>query len=92
MATVDAPVTPREEVGLLVDLADPRYVTATVSITSGAPIVAFVSGDVTAMFFVPAALGAFWVGLDFFFKFVLGSALDASPPEAAGAVKRQLTP
>ena len=44
------------------------------------------------MFYVHVALGAFWFGLDFFFKFVLGPSLDAAPDEAAGAVNRRLIP
>lgn len=92
MATVDAPATHREEVGLVVDLADRRYATVAALVTLGAPVVAYLSGNATVMFYVHVALGAFWFGLDFFFKFVLGPALDGSPPEAAGAVQRRLVP
>lgn len=38
------------------------------------------------------ALGAFWFGLDFFFKFVLGPSLDAVPDDAASLVNQQLVP
>lgn len=38
------------------------------------------------------ALGAFWFGFDFFFKFVLGPSIDAAPEEAAGAINHRLVP
>jgi hypothetical protein len=41
---------------------------------------------------VHVALGAFWFGLDFFFKFVLGPALDEVSEEAAGSINRHLVP
>ena len=92
MATVERPATHRDELGVLVDLADRRYAGVALLVTLGAPVAAYLSGNATVMFYVHVALGAFWFGLDFFFKFVLGPALDASPPEAAGAVNRRLVP
>ena len=92
MATVERPASHRGELGLLVDMADRQYATAALLITIGAPIVAYLSGSTTLLFYVHVALGAFWFGLDFFFKFVLGPALDASPDQAVGAVNANLVP
>jgi len=92
MATVEKPSSHREELGLVVELAGERFAIAAVLITLGAPVVAYLSGIPSLLFYVHVALGAFWFGLDFFFKFVLGPSLDAAPPEAAGAVNRRLVP
>lgn len=61
-------------------------------ITIGTPVIAYLSGIASLMFYVHVALGAFWFGLDFFFNFVLGPSLDAAPDEAAGAVNYRLIP
>jgi len=58
----------------------------------GGPIVAYLSGNPRILFYVHVALGAFWFGLDFFFKFVLGPALDQVPDEAAGMINQHLVP
>lgn len=92
MATVDHPPSHRQEVGLVVDLADRRFAVVAALVTLGAPLVAFLSGIPSVMFYVHVALGAFWFGLDFFFKFVLGPALDASPDDAVAAVNARLVP
>lgn len=92
MATAEQPTSHREELGLVVELADRRFTAAAVLITIGAPLVAYLSGVTSLLFYVHVALGAFWFGLDFFFKFVLGPSLDAAPEEAAGAVNRHLVP
>jgi hypothetical protein len=92
MATIDQPTTHRDELGLLVELADERFTLVVVLVTIGAPIAAYLSGIESLLFYVHVALGAFWFGLDFFFKFVLGPALDAAPDEATGAVNHQLIP
>jgi hypothetical protein len=92
MATVDRPSTHREELSVLIDIAGSRFATAAVAIFLGAPLVAYLSGDPRAMFYVHLGLGAFWFGLDFFFKFVLGPSLDAVPDEAAGMINQQLVP
>lgn len=92
MATIDHPTTHREEIGLLVDLADQRFAVVAVLVTLGAPVAAFLTGIESLLFYVHVALGAFWFGLDFFFKFVLGPALDESPDQAAGAVNEFLVP
>ncbi|MBX0325647.1 hypothetical protein EGH21_21740 [Halomicroarcula sp. F13] len=92
MASIDQPTSHREELGLVVDLADQQFAIVAVLVTIGAPVVAYLSGIASFMFYVHVALGAFWFGLDFFFKFVLGPALDAAPEDAAGAVNHQLIP
>lgn len=92
MATIDQPTTHRDELGLLLELADRRFALVTGLITLGLPVIAYLSGSESFLFYVHVGLGAFWFGLDFFFKFVLGPALDAAPDEAAGAVNRRLVP
>jgi hypothetical protein len=92
MAVIDQPTSHREELGLVVERADQRFAITAVLVTIGAPVVAYLSGIPSLMFYVHVALGAFWFGLDFFFKFVLGPSLDAAPDEAAGAVNYQLIP
>lgn len=92
MASVEKPASHLDELGLVVELADRRFTVAAVLITIGAPLVAYLSGIPSLLFYVHVALGAFWFGLDFFFKFVLGPSLDAAPEAAAGAVNRQLVP
>ena len=92
MAVIDQPTSHREELGLVVERANQQFAFAAVLVTIGAPEVAYLSGIASLMFYVHVALGAFWFGLDFFFKFVLGPSLDAAPEEAAGAVNYQLIP
>lgn len=92
MATVDKPSTHREELGVLINIAGSRFATAAAVLFLGAPLVAYLSGDPRALFYVHVGLGAFWFGLDFFFKFVLGPSLDEVPDEAAGMINQQLVP
>ncbi|WP_255150845.1 hypothetical protein [Halorarius halobius] len=92
MATAEEALSHREQIGLVVDLADREFAVAAVLVTIGAPIAAYLSGVASLMFYVHVALGAFWFGLDFFFKFVMGPSLDAAPDEAAGAVNYHLVP
>jgi hypothetical protein len=92
MATSSTPTSHREELGTIVELADKQFTIAAVAITIGIPIVSYLSGSTSLMFYTHVALGAFWFGLDFFFKFVLGPSLDAAPEEAAGAVNHHLVP
>jgi hypothetical protein len=76
----------------MVDTVGSRFVAIAVALFLGAPLVAYLSGDPRALFYVHVALGAFWFGFDFFFKFVLGPSLDAVPDEVSGAVNRYLVP
>ena len=92
MATTSTPTSHREELGIIVELADKQFTIAAVLITIGIPILAYLSGITSLLFYTHVALGAFWFGLDFFFKFVLGPSLDAAPDDAAGAVNHQLVP
>ena len=92
MASINQPTSHREELGVVVELADQQFAVVSVLVTIGAPILAYLSGIASLMFYVHVALGAFWFGLDFFFKFVLGPSLDAAPDEAAGAVNHRLIP
>lgn len=92
MSTIDQPTSHRAVLGRVIDLADRRFVIAAVLITIGAPIAAYLSGIPSLLFYVHVALGAFWFGLDFFFKFVLGPSIAAAPDDAAGAVNHRLIP
>lgn len=92
MATVDRPSTTREELNLIVTLADRQFTAAVAVITLVTPIAAYFYGDVTYLFYVHVALGAFWFGMDFFFKFIVGPSLDAAPFAAASQVNRVLVP
>ncbi|WP_436927668.1 hypothetical protein [Halosimplex amylolyticum] len=92
MAVIDQPTSHREELGLVIERADQQFAFAAVLTTLGSPVVAYLSGIASLMFYVHVALGSFWFGLDFFFKFVLGPSLDAAPDEAAGAINYQLIP
>jgi len=76
----------------LVDTARKRFTTIAAVLFLGAPLVTYLSGDPRGLFYVHVALGAFWFGLDFFFKFVLGPSLDAASDEAAAEVNTQLVP
>jgi hypothetical protein len=92
MATVDRPSNHREELGIVLESAGSRFAATAVALFLGAPIVAYFSGDARALFYVHVGLGAFWFGLDFFFKFVLGPALDEVSDEAAGSINQHLVP
>jgi hypothetical protein len=92
MATVDRPSNHREELSLVIDSAGTRFAAVAAVLFLGAPIAAYLSGDARAMFYVHVGLGAFWFGLDFFFKFVLGPSLDEVQEDVSGAVNRVLVP
>lgn len=92
MTATSTPASHREELGIIVELADRQFTIAAVLITIGIPLLAYLSGNTSVMFYTHVTLGAFWFGLDFFFKFVLGPSLDAAPDEAAGAVNHRLIP
>ncbi|MFB6200533.1 MAG: hypothetical protein ABEI98_00825 [Halorhabdus sp.] len=92
MATVDSPSSHREELRIVINTAGSRFAAAAAVLFLGAPIAAYLSGDPRALFYVHVGLGAFWFGLDFFFKFVLGPALNEVPDETAGVINQQLVP
>jgi hypothetical protein len=92
MATIDRPTNHREELGLVINSAGSRFATAAAVLFLGAPTIAYLSGDPRALFYVHVALGAFWFGLDFFFKFVLGPVFDQVSDDAAGSINQHLVP
>ncbi|MFC3960279.1 hypothetical protein [Halovivax cerinus] len=92
MSTIDRPSTHREELGVLFDAASERFAGIAAVVFLGAPLVAYLSGDPRGLFYVHVALGAFWFGLDFFFKFVLGPSLESVSDDAAAAVNATLVP
>lgn len=92
MATVDRPTNHREEFSLVIDAAGKRFAGLAAVLFLGTPVVAYLSGDARVMFYVHVALGAFWFGLDFFFKFVLGPSLEEVPEDVSGAVNKYLVP
>jgi hypothetical protein len=92
MATTNVPTSHRQELELLIQLADRQFTIAAVFVTLGIPILVYFSGITSLMFYTHVALGAFWFGLDFFFEFALGPSLDAAPEDAASAVNHQLIP
>lgn len=92
MATIEHPATHREEIGLVIELAERKFALAVGVITLLIPLAGYLWGDATYLFYVHVALGAFWFGMDFFFKFILGPALDRAPFDASSAVNRVLLP
>jgi hypothetical protein len=67
MAMVDSPRSHSERLWFVIDSAGTRYATIAIGLILGLPLVAFLSGDSTILFYVHVSLGAFWFGLDFFF-------------------------
>ncbi|MCY4730543.1 hypothetical protein KY092_08220 [Natronomonas gomsonensis] len=76
----------------MIESAGSRFAGIGTLLFLGAPIAAYLSGDARIMFYVHVALGAFWFGLDFFFKFVLGPSLDEVADEVSGTVNQYLVP
>lgn len=92
MATTTHRRSQREAYGMLIETAGARFAAAAVALTVGLPLLVYLSRNLTAMFYLHVTLGAFWFGLDLFFKFVLGPSLGASDPDAAGIVQGELVP
>ena len=92
MATVDDPRAHGERLWFVFEAAGIRYATIAVGVILGLPLVAFLSGDPTALFYVHVGLGAFWFGLDFFFRYVMAPALEKTDSETAASVIPYLTP
>lgn len=92
MASATRSYTQRETYGMLMNTTGTRYVAVAVALTIGLPLVVYLAGSRTWLFYMHVALGAFWFGLDLFFKFVLGPSLAATDDESAGAVQDQLVP
>jgi hypothetical protein len=92
MATVDIPRSHGERLWFVIEAAGTRYTTIAVGLILGLPLVAFLSGDPTVLFYIHVGLGAFWFGLDFFFRYVMAPALEKAGPEIAASVIPYLTP
>jgi len=92
MVIVDTPGTHREQLWFVLDAAGARYATIAVGLILGLPLVAFLSGDPTILFYVHVSLGAFWFGLDFFFRYVMAPAFEKEGPETAASIIPHLTP
>lgn len=92
MATIDKPATHRDEISLLLDLADRQFAVALAVVTLLVPLGAYLAGDLTVLFFVHVGLGAFWFGMDFYFKFIMGPALDQASAEDSNAAMEAILP
>lgn len=67
MATVDRLGSHSERLWLVAESAGTRYAATVIGFILGVPVLTFLSGNSTALFYVHVSLGAFWFGLDFFF-------------------------
>ena len=92
MATVDGSRSHSERLWFVIDSAGTRYAAIAIGVILGLPLIAFLSGDPTILFYVHISLGAFWFGLDFFFQYVMAPALEKAGPETAASVIPHLTP
>lgn len=92
MGAVEPPAGLSRDLGVLVARVDRRYATAALLLTVGAPVVAFATGRLWAVFLVHLALGMVWLGLNVLFKYLLTPALEATGPDTARAVNHQLLP
>lgn len=77
---------------LIYELAGSRYAWFSVVLLLGGPILAFITQDIMVMFYTHVTIAAFWLGLDFFFKYVMAPAIDKSGPETAASLMPNLTP
>lgn len=91
MATAH-PETTGEKVSMILDRAGSRYTWIVAIVLVGGPLVAYAIGNPSLQFYIHITIGAFWFGLDFFFKYVLLPGLDESPPDAVGRIMPQVTP
>jgi hypothetical protein len=92
MATINTPTARRDRLWFVIESAGTRYAAGAASLILGLPVVAFLSGDSTLMFYVHVSLGAFWFGLDYFFRYVLAPAIEKAGPETATSLIPHLTP
>jgi hypothetical protein len=92
MATIDTPITHRERAWFVVESAGTRYTILAAGLVLGLALLAFLSGNRALLFYVHVGLGAFWFGLDFFFRYVMAPALGEAGPETAAAIVPHLTP
>jgi len=92
MATVDGPRSHGERLWFVIEAAGTRYATIAIGVILGLRLVAFLSGNPMILFYVHVGLGAFWFGLDFFFRYVMAPALEKAGSETAAPVIPHLTP
>jgi hypothetical protein len=92
MATVTHEVPRRDQYRFIIGAAGTRYTILAMGLILGLPVIAYLSGSVTALFYVHIGLAAFWFGMDFFFRYVLAPAVDASGPETAASLLPHLSP
>lgn len=81
-----------EEYRFVVDSAGPRFSATAVGVLLGLPVVAYLSGAASVLFYAHIALAAVWLGTDFFFRYVLAPAVDAAGPETALSLIPNLSP
>ena len=87
-----APTFTIEEVQFIIDSAGSQYAGTAAGLILGMPVVAFLSESATLLFYVHVSLGAFWFGLDYFFRYVMAPALERAGPDTATSVIPHLTP
>lgn len=92
MATARSSASHREQIWFVIKSAGPRYAVIAAGLILGLPVVAFLMENPTLLFYVHISLGAFWFGLDFFFRYVMAPALKKAGPETATSVIPHLTP
>jgi hypothetical protein len=92
MATINKPSSQRDKIEFVIESAGTRYAFVAATLILGLPIVAFLSGSSAVLFYVHIGLGAFWFGLDYFFRYVMAPALEKAGLETATSVIPHLTP
>lgn len=92
MATVDTDLSRGDQYRFIIRSAGTRYATVAVVLILGLPVVAYLSGNTTVLFYVHIGLAAFWFGTDFFFRYVLAPAVEQSGPETAVSLIPNLSP
>jgi hypothetical protein len=92
MATGDTELSHGDQYRFIIESAGIRYATVASGLILGLPVIAYLSGSVTALFYVHIGLAAFWFGMDFFFRYVLAPAVEASGPETAASLLPHLSP
>lgn len=92
MGTGDAELSRGDQYRFIITATGTRYATVAAGLILGLPVIAYLSGNVTALFFVHIGLAAFWFGMDFFFRYVLAPAVEASGPETAASLLPHLSP
>lgn len=77
----------------MITSAGTHYTGITAGLILGVPIVAFLSGNATLLFYVHIGLGAFGSGsIIFFFRYVMAPVLKQAGPETATSIIPHLTP